>query len=39
MANFGPLGLTAEIGSGIWGTPIRISTGFASWQRYCTALY
>jgi len=30
MVNFGPL--TAEIGSGVWGTP-----GFASWQRYCTA--
>ena len=34
MVNFGPL--TAEIGSTIWGTP-AISTGFASWQRYCTA--
>ena len=32
--NFGPL--TAEIGSGVWGTP-TISMGFASWQRYCTA--
>jgi len=32
--NFGPL--TAEIGSGVWGTP-TISTSFASWQRYCTA--
>jgi len=32
-ANFGPL--TAEIGSGVWGTP-QISTGFASWLRYCT---
>ena len=34
MVNFGPL--TAEIGSGVWGT-VQISTGFASWQRYCTA--
>ena len=34
MVNFGPL--TAEIGSGVWGT-LQISTGFASWQRYCTA--
>jgi len=32
--NFGPL--TAEICSTIWGT-LQISTGFASWQRYCTA--
>ena len=30
MANFGPL--AAEIGSGV-------STGFASWQRYCTPLW
>jgi len=29
--------LTAEMGSGVWGTP-QISTGFTSWQRYCTAL-
>jgi len=35
MVNFGPL--TAEIGSGVWGTPTKISTGFASWERYCTA--
>jgi len=35
MVNFGSL--AAEIGSGVWGT-LRISTGFASWQRYCTAL-
>jgi len=36
MVNFGPL--TAEIGSRVWGTPTHhISTGFASWQRYCTA--
>jgi len=35
MVNFGPL--TAEIGSGVWGTPTN-STGFASWQRYCTAV-
>ena len=34
MVNFGPL--AAEIGSGVWGT-LQISTGFASWQRYCTA--
>ena len=36
MVNFGPL--TAEIGSGVWGTPttLQISTGFASWQHYCT---
>ena len=34
MVNFGPL--TAEIGSGVWGT-LQISTGFASWQRYCAA--
>jgi len=33
MANFGPL--TAEIGSGVWA-PLQISTGFASWLRYCT---
>jgi len=26
----------AEIGSGVWGT-LQISTGFAFWQRYCTA--
>ena len=32
--NFGLL--TAEIGSGVWGT-LQISKGFASWQRYCTA--
>jgi len=29
MVNFGPL--TAEIGSGVWGT-LQISTGFASWH-------
>jgi len=34
--NFGLL--TAEIGSVVWGTPaVQMSTGFASWQRYCTA--
>ena len=33
MVNFGLL--TAEIGSGVWGTPTI--TGFASWQRYCMA--
>jgi len=31
MANFGPL--TAEIGSGVWGTPANF-TGFASCLRY-----
>jgi len=35
MVNFGPL--AAEIGSGVWGT-LQISTGFASWRRYCTVL-
>ena len=34
MVNFRPL--AAEIGSGVWG-PLQISTGFASWQCYCTA--
>jgi len=34
MVNFGPR--TAEISSGVWG-PLQISTGFASWQRDCTA--
>ena len=34
MVNFGPL--TAEIGPVVWA-PQQISTGFASWQRYCTA--
>ena len=28
---------SAEIGSGVWA-PLQISTGFASWLRYCTAL-
>jgi len=32
MANIGPL--IAQIGSGVWGTQ-QISTGFASWLRYC----
>jgi len=32
--NLGPL--TAEIGSGVWA-PLQISTGFATWQRYCTS--
>ena len=36
MVNFGPL--TAEISSGVWGTPANFK-GFASLQRYCTALY
>ena len=35
MANFGPL--TAEIGSGVWGTPANLN-GFVSCQRYSTAL-
>jgi len=35
MVNFGPL--TAEIGSGVFGAPLQISTAFASWQRYCKA--
>ena len=33
MVNFGPL--TAEIGRQ-FGAALQISTGFASWQRYCT---
>ena len=33
MVNFDPL--TAEIGSGVWGTPANFNV-FASWQRYCT---
>jgi len=33
MVNFGPL--TAEISWGVWGTQ-QISTGFASWLRYCS---
>jgi len=36
MVNFGPL--AAEICWQVWGTPIRISTAFASRQRYCTVL-
>jgi len=36
MANFGPL--VAEILLVVWGTQ-QISTVFASWQRYCTALW
>jgi len=36
MVNFGPL--TADIGSGVPAL-LQISTGFVSWQRYCTALY
>ena len=35
MVNFGPL--ATEIVSLVWGTP-EISTGLASWQRYCTVL-
>jgi len=35
MVNFGLL--TAEIHPVVWGTPANFSTGFASWQRYCTA--
>jgi len=34
MVNFGPL--AAEIGSGVSGTPLQISTGFASLQHYYT---
>jgi len=33
MANFGPL--TAEIGSGVWGTPANFN-GFRAWLRYCS---
>ena len=33
MVNVGPL--TAEIGSGFWGTSANL-TGFASWLHYCT---
>jgi len=36
MVNFGPL--AAEISWRVWGTPAKISTGFTSWQRYCTTL-
>ena len=42
MVNFGPL--TAEICWRVWGTPANFngfqltSMGFASWQRYCTAV-
>jgi len=36
MVNFGPL--AAEIGLPVWGTLQLISTAFASWQRYCTAV-
>jgi len=35
MVKFGML--AAEIVSILWGT-LQISTGFASWQRYCTAI-
>ena len=37
MVNFGPL--TGEICWRVceFGAPLQISTGFASWQRYCTA--
>jgi len=35
MVNFGPL--AAEIVSLVWASKV-ISTGFASWQGYCTAL-
>jgi len=31
--------LAAEIYWRVWGTMQHISTGFASWQRYCTTLY
>jgi len=36
MVNFGPL--AADIVSLVWGTPANFN-GFASWQRYCTALW
>jgi len=36
MVHFGPL--AAEIGPVVWA-PQLISTGFASWQRYCTAFW
>jgi len=36
MVDFGLL--AAEVGPVVWGT-LQISTGFACWQRYCTALY
>jgi len=35
MVNFGPL--AAEIDPVVWGTPANFN-GFASWQRYCTAV-
>jgi len=35
MVNFGPL--AAEIDPAVWAFQL-ISMGFASWQRYCTAL-
>jgi len=35
IVNFGPL--AAEICWRVWA-PLQISTGFESWQRYCTAL-
>jgi len=35
MVNFGLL--TAEICWPVWA-PLQISTSFASWKRYCTAL-
>jgi len=35
MVNFGPL--AAEIGYQ-FGAPLQISTAFASWRRYCTAV-
>jgi len=34
MVNFGLLTAVGE-----FGAPLQISTGFVSWQRYCTALY
>ena len=36
MVNFGPL--ATEIGPVVWGTSANFN-GFASWQRYCTALW
>jgi len=35
MVNFGPLAVELDP---VFGAPLQISTGFASWQRYCTAV-
>jgi len=34
-SQYGELGPTSEIGP-VFGAPLQISTGIASWQRYCT---